>query len=365
MSRPFKIYFSLAVLLIFLTALMQGLGFCPQMERGLAYLLPEHLRPEPPRMILLSLESGPQGFSALDVAMALRGLGQFHPECILVNGKIEPEKGSVPLLPGIISSLINKTDITLILPESPSPEARFRRTPLVRFTFWANENTWPVLAGKCGTGTGAAYLPDNQETKENLSLLASSSDGSTIGSLWWWGLPLQVRKHPPLLLCDTILLLANHSLLRMTPSGEVPLSTEGGTFREIPLDDFLLQIEQKERGVISPAFDTLWKNATVVLGTHSDTATISDFASLLREVSAKRPSLRIQMLMALGWIMLFILIKNGRSGIQSLPRWLLPLLIVLIVIFTTLFLMHQGFMIPFLPGIITALLLLLYKSNKG
>ncbi len=359
MRRPFPIPILLAVLLIFLTALLQGLGFCQQLEKGFAHFIPVHLRPEPPRVILLSLENGVRGFSTLEVAMALRGLSQFHPECVLVNGEIEPEQGSVPLLPSILARLTNTAGITLILPQPPSPEAHFRAVPLVRYSLRSSKKTWPVLPGRCTPGTGAAYLPEKQEGDENLPLLAVTSDGTTIGSLWWWGLPPQARIHPPLLLCETILLLANHSLLRMTPSGEVAQSADGGTFREIPLDDFLLKIEQKERGVISPAFDTLWKNATVVLGTHTDTDTISDFASVLREVSSKRLSLPVQILMALGWMVLFLLIKNGRSGFDHFPRWLLPLIITLIVILTTLFLMHQGIIIPFLAGIVTALLLFL------
>ena len=285
MRHPFHFLSFLAIPLIFLAALLQGLGFSQQLEKGLLHLLPMHLRPEAPRIILLSLEKGAAGDSPLDVAMVLRGLTQFHPECVIVNGKIEPEQGTVPLLPSILARLTNHMGITLILPESPSPETLFRSVPLVRYSL--------------------------------------------------------SEKH-------TILLLANHAPLHLTSSGEVSQSGNGETFREIPLDDFLLKIEQKERGVISPTFDSLWKNATVVLGTHDDSVTISMLAALLQAIFFRRLPLWSQTMMILGWMFLFFLIKNRRGGIDQLPRWLLPLLIT-----------HQGIIIPFLPGIVTALLLLL------
>ena len=360
MRHPFHFLSFLAIPLIFLAALLQGLGFSQQLEKGLLHLLPMHLRPEAPRIILLSLEKGAAGDSPLDVAMVLRGLTQFHPECVIVNGKIEPEQGTVPLLPSILARLTNHMGITLILPESPSPETLFRSVPLVRYSLSEKQSDWPILSGRSGPGTGAAYLPKDQPIgNHNLPLLAKSSDGATIGSLWWWCLPWETRTHPPFLLCDTILLLANHAPLHLTSSGEVSQSGNGETFREIPLDDFLLKIEQKERGVISPTFDSLWKNATVVLGTHDDSVTISMLAALLQAIFFRRLPLWSQTMMIRGWMFLFFLIKNRRGGIDQLPRWLLPLLITLIVIFTTLFLMHQGIIIPFLPGIVTALLLLL------
>ena len=364
MRHPFHFLSFLAIPLIFLAALLQGLGFSQQLEKGLLHLLPMHLRPEAPRIILLSLEKGAAGDSPLDVAMVLRGLTQFHPECVIVNGKIEPEQGTVPLLPSIVARLTNHMGITLILPESPSPETLFRSVPLVRYSLWEKQSDWPILSGRSGPGTGAAYLPKDQPIGNNLPLLAKSSDGATIGSLWWWCLPWETRTHPPFLLCDTILLLGNHAPLHLNSSGEVSQSGTEGTFREIALDDFLLQIEQKERGIISPAFDTLWKNATVVLSTHDDPFTISKLAALLQEISFRRLPLWGQTMMMLAWMVLFLFIKNRRCGIDHLPRWLLPLLITLIVIFTTLLLMHQGIMIPFLPGIVTALLLFLCKSDK-
>ena len=366
MIRPLSILTFLALPLIVLTALLQGLGFFQQLEIKVTEFLPSHVLPKSPKVMELILEVGPEGFSTMDLAMSLRALSQCRPRCVIVNGMIEPEKGSVPLLPGIIARMSNNANITLVIPQSPAPEALFRAVPLIHYSYPLLDVNfrWPLLSGKSVPGSGVAYLPDTQDSKDKLPLLAKTSDGSTVGSLWWWGLPQAVKKSPPFLLGNSLLFLANHALLQLTPTGGVPLADKGGAFLQLPLDDFLLKMEQKERGSISPAFDAIWKDSTVVIGSIADTPKVSAFSTLLEESSFKRLPLWSQAVMALGWMVLFLLITSSPSGLRYLPRWLLPLIITVIVIFTTLLLMHQGIIIPSLPGIATALLLLFCNSDK-
>ena len=366
MVRPLNILTFMAIPLIVLTALFQGLGFFQQLEMEVMRCLPSHVRPSPPKVIQLILETSPEGFSSMDMAMSLRGLTQCHPRCVLVNGRIEPEKGSVPLLPGIIVRMSNNTNITLVIPQAPAPEVLFRAVPRSHYSYPLLDINfrWPLLLGKSVPGSGAAYLPDHQDPKDSLPLLSKTSDGSSVGSLWWWGLPQSVITPPPFLLGKSRLFFGNRALIHLTPTGGVPIAEQGGEVLEMQLDDFLLQIEQKERGSISPAFDAIWKDSTVIIGTNADTSKVSTYASLLREISFKRLPLWSQMLMTLGWIVLFLLIRNSHFGIDHLPCWLLSLLITLIVIFTTLFLMHTGIVIPFLQGIVTAFLICFCNSNK-
>ena len=364
MTRPLNIHTFLAVPLILLTALLQGIGFFQRVEMWVMGILPAHLRTQSQRVILISMEKENGEFSSLDVAIALRGLSHSHPDCVIVNGTIKPEQGSVALLPNILARLTDNTGITLIIPQSPSPEALFRNVPMIRYSPWKMECKWPIFPGQSGPGTGAAYLPKNDGAKENLPLLAKSSEGAIIGSLWWWGLPQSVKEHPPFLVGESLLLLGNHALTHLTARGDFSKTAYSGAYREIPLDDFLLQIEQKERGIISPAFDSLWKESTVILGSHDDAAKISTFANLLREVSSKRLPLWSQSLMAFGWMALFFLIRSQPSGGQYVQCRLLSLLITLAVMLTTLLLIHQGIVIPFLPGIVTALLLFWRRSDK-
>ena len=46
------------------------------------------------------------------------------------------------------------------------------------------------------------------------------------------------------------------------------------------IDDFLLQMEQKERGTLSPVFDALWNDSIIILGTMSDLENVAVFSSL-------------------------------------------------------------------------------------
>ncbi len=368
----------LGILLIFVVAVLQGLGFCQPLEKSLRQHLPPRFLPESPRVILLSLESGDQGYRAIDIAMVLRGLGLLHPRCVIVDGAIELEQGTVPFLPNILSRM-QGSGIFLILPQCSAPASQFEAISLIHYEFRAEMlssfsplSTWPKFEGKALPGTGNAFLPmphvsqvSRSETTlpSLLPLLAKTTEGSTIGSLWWSAIPSKIRA-TPLLLFGKILLLDNHTPLHLTPSGEGKLSD--GRVIDMPLDDFLLHIEQKEQGSISPSFDSLWKNATVVLGTPAALPQATALATLLEETTYAYLSLWAQTLIMLSCITIFFLAQKLR-GVPSIPRWLIFLTLVLITLLlssVTFLYLQQGIMIPFLPGIITALLVLIFRLSE-
>ena len=347
----------IAILLILVLAALQALGFFNElearMENTLRHHLPPHFLPEAPRVVLITLEHSPQGYHAMDVAMVLRGLLNLSPRCIVMCDLIEQEKGPVPFLPTILTKL-KAAGIPLIVPQLPSSFAHFQSISLIRFSLTSKHLIWPSLEGRATPGAGDAFLPQNNQLPASdlaLPLFATASDGVPIGSLWWWALPQEIHQHPPLLLFGKILLLGNHSALHLTPTGAVRSSP--AFLLEMPLDDFLLQIEQKEQGTISPTFDSIWNNTTVILGTHDDAPKAISLAALLQVTPWRHPSLGVQGVIALGWIAVLIIAQR-----LIISRWLLSTLILLLIIAITILLLHYGIIIPFLPGVITALLLL-------
>jgi hypothetical protein len=364
LNRFSSLWRVLGIVLILLFAVLQGLGFFQPLEKILRQYLPLRILPESPRVILVSLESGDQGYRAIDSAMALRALRLLTPRCVIIDGVIEPELGNIPLLPNIISRL-RSSGTSLILPQFSAPSSRFQAVSLIRYSLYPERlSGWPQFEGKSLPGTGDAFLlnplqaPPEEALLPPLPLLATTAEGSTIGSLWWWALPSEIRAIP-LLLFGKILFLGNHTPLYLPPSGEVQLSA--GAVIEMPLDNFLLHIEHKEQGTISPSFDSLWKNATVVLGTHAALAQAAVFASLLQETSYTHYSLRIQFLMTLAWMVIFLLAQKARA-LPNMPRWLFFLSIALltaILLGIALLLLHQGVLFPFFPALLAILLSLI------
>jgi hypothetical protein len=355
----------IGVTLIFIVTVLQALGFCNPLEQGLIHALRRifpALLPQAHRTVLLSFESSPGGFPSMDVAMALRGLGELHPRSLLIDGTLAPENGPVPFLPSLFTRL-KEADVTLLVPQ-PAPSAsastRFRAVPLARYSLGPPHPGWPILPGKAVPGIGNAFLPESRNAPNSLPLFSSTSDGSTIGSLWWWALPAAERQ-TPFLLFGKLLLLGNHAPLRLTPTGETlpSASSPPESFMEIPLDDFLLRMEQRDQGILSPSFDGLWNNATVVLGTHDNLPEAAAMAALLDETSWRHLALGTQILLACGWSVLFFLVPKFIFGHRNIPGWLLPLLIVIVLSATTLVMLHLGTIIPFLPGLLTTLLLVI------
>jgi hypothetical protein len=111
-----------------------------------------------------------------------------------------------------------------------------------------------------------------------------------IGSLWWMALtspssaPITspFPEGPIWLLAKSLLIFPNHAAILVNRDGALTVesSQPGIDIKVIPLADFLLKLEQKERGSLSPDFDALWENATVVIGVPEDLPRVSLLASI-------------------------------------------------------------------------------------
>jgi hypothetical protein len=348
----------LGILLILILAASESIGLFHRGEQYLARHLPSRFQPEAQQVILLTLEKGPQGFSPLDVAMALRGLGKFHPRCILLNGTIQAEQSAVPLLPGIVSKVQAIPGLKLIIPQVPSPEAEFQSLSLIRYSLSSTPIAWPRLEGNAIPGKGAAYLPP-ASLDAALPLLATVVHGVPVASLWWWALPDSLHASPPLLLFGTHLFLNQRTQLQLTSAGALPPAILG-EFIQMPLEDFLLQIEKKEQGSISPTFDSLWDKSTILIGTGADVASATALASLLQEVSWHHLPMWGECTLTLFCLVLFLV-----SRWQTLfPNYIGSLFLGIALAITALLLLPHGLLFPMLPVVATALLLLLPQSNK-
>ena len=358
--RRLQLQLVLGSFFIMLGAVGQAVGFFQQWEQAFAHHLPARFLPAPPRVVMITLENSSRGFQAMDVAMALRGLGKFHPRCIVINGVIEGEQSSVPFLPDIISQLRKMPGLELIIPEIPSSSAQFKSLPLVRYSPDSRVPDWPKVEGLATPGSGAAYLPGSGGNELELPLFATTDQGVPIGSLWWWSLPASACKSPPLLLFGSILFLENHTPLHLATSGIVEtLPSIQKSIKVITLDDFLFQMEQKDQGTFSPAFDNLWTDSTVILAPPSDISKVSALAAVMELLAISRLSSGIQLFMALGWIAFFLVVKKSRAPCRNFLHWFFSPLILLMVVAATVLFFSHGIILPFLPGIFTGLLLLL------
>jgi hypothetical protein len=354
--RRLKLQLVLGSFVIILVAVGQAVGFFQQWEQTFVHYLPARFLPEAPRVVMITLEKSSHGFQAMDVAMTLRGLGKFHPRCIVINGVIEAERSSVSFLPDIISQLRKMPGLELIIPEIPSSLAQLKSVALIRYSPDSRVPDWPKVEGLATPGSGAGYLPESGGSELELPLFATTDQGVPIGSLWWWSLPASVRKSPPLLLFGHELLLSTHARIGLTASGSTTPSLPG-VFLEMPLDDFLLKLERKEQGSISPTFDTLWDSNTIVIGSHDDATKVASLASLLWTSSLRYLPLPAQLVLGLGWIMMFIVARRA----SWVPRMIFSLCVLLAIIGSTLVLSRHGIILPFIPGVVAVLALLLDK----
>jgi len=351
------------IFLILLSCGLQLSGLCWPLEHRLLNLLPEKIGQTAfpsPSVILLTLDSGSDGFAPMDVALALRGLTLLHPNRVILDGTIASDQEATPLLSGVLDRLKKDSGISLILPHPAGTKAVFQSVPLTRYPPSLIPFPWKNLEGKASAASSEkAFLSPQGESNQELPLFAVTDEGAVIGSLWWWSLPSEMTASPPYILFNKILLCPTHTLFWITPKGNYhPLA--GASVKTLALDDFLLHIEQKEQGNISPGFDALWKNATVIIGTAQENEKASALSDLLKTTSIHRFSLKNQILMILGWIALFLLVQELRyREIPYFTRWILPPLIFLGLTGGTIFLLSQGILLPWLPGIITALLMLI------
>ena len=350
------------LLLLIVLAILQAAGCFWSVERSLIHLLPKNWRPESSRTILLQTERGETGFKALDVAMALRGLAQLHPAQIVIDGLISPDQEAMPLLPDLLAR-IKEEKILVIQPESPSPEAEYRPIPLCSYNppaCMGLPSSLQTLPGSLSNKEMGTFLPAPGTAPDiSLQLLAETRYGEVISSLWWPALTsvittTQASMSPIWLLAGRLLILPNHSTLFLDGKGNAqPLQREQACMES--LDDFLLQMEQKERGTLSPGFDALWSNSTVILGTADDMDRIALLSSLRDRIFWMRLPLLLQGAILFVWIALIL----GARKLKPLLRGCLAGMLMIGTAGASLLAIRHGLILPFLPPLITTLLLLI------
>lgn len=126
------------------------------------------------------------------------------------------------------------------------------------------------------------------------------------------------------------------------------------------LDDFLLQMEQKERGVLSPGFDALWEHAMVVLGTDADLEKIAMLSALSERIFWNHSPFPFQVSAALLCVILVLFLDQQ----SRLVRLGVALLLLVTTKAGTIIAVRHGIIIPFLPPLLTALLLILPGSRS-
>lgn len=341
-----------------------------------------------PKIALLEMSPGEEAFPAMDVAMALRGLGKLHPSRIMIAGKVTSDKESEQLLLGVLSTL-RAEGINVIKSQAPTAAARYHSIPLCRYdppNFFHLGTHWVTLPGSISNKEQGCFLPfdlhssgTSQFTSESLQLFAKTAQGEVVGSTWWHVIEEEVagketgvgiespstKKQEVLwLLSGRLLLIPNRSPLVLTADGSLRTKTSS-PINSSSLEDFLLHAEQKERGEPTSSYDTAWNDALVILGKKSDQLSLSILQKLASKLAWKHLPWSTQLLLCTACIGLLV---TGQycKGITSLIIALFLMLGTLAAIASSL---SHGILFPWLTPAVTTLFLiisgLLRKRDSG
>jgi hypothetical protein len=238
-------------------------------------------------IVFLSLPDGTgEGNDSMDVALVLRGLYMLHPSLILLATEKPASGESAQLLQGVKDQLREK-GIPLTEAVPPTPESLWRPIPLCRYFapgFAERKESLPLVAGSAPAEGSFRVLEPSSQDPGILPLLSTTASGEIAGSLWWNGLMQGQPNAPVWLLADHLLLFPNHAALPLITGG-LSVPHDLAVPRSITSDDFLLRMEERERGSLSPDFDSLWDHAIVVVGPSSLLPMTSALVSL-RQMTA-------------------------------------------------------------------------------
>jgi hypothetical protein len=350
----------LAIALLFALSFLQGIGAFWGLERSLIHRLPKQWHPEQRKIILLQFEKNDSGLKPMDVALALRGLEKLHPARLVISGGIAGDQEAMPMLFNLIAKA-EKAKIRIISPEVPSSEAIYRPVPLGRYDppVWLGlRQKWQTLPGSLFNKGEGCFLPSQASVPDgSLQLFAETKYGEVIPSLWWMALddPLRIPPANSLwLLGGRILLLPNRSILFLNErGGALPAPKEGG--RIVAFDDFLLQMEQKERGTLSPVFDALWNDSIVILGTMSDLENVAVFSSLEEKTFWDHFPVVWQLAIVMLFTTLFLTLLRR----ASVFRIVTGLVILLLALGGLIVSIRHGIIPPYISPLYVSLLLLI------
>jgi hypothetical protein len=294
--------------------------------------------------------------------MALRGLGKLHPARVIINGKVSTKSDSLALLDAVRQRLRND-GIGLIEGVPEGSESVWRPVPLALYNpprSWGMGSPLPTISGRTAPEAKTSFLPPTQEgIPASFPLFATTDSGEIAGSIWWEAIKPRKETGPTWLLGGKLLLFPNHSPLRISEGGITTYSKTSATL--VPMDLFLLRIEEKERGTFSPDFEALWDQATVVLGSTNDVQVTGSLQIILRSISLGRLSLASQVLLT---VLLLALLRYARR----LPRGR-RLILGIALLMTTLgsgAVSHHHFLqLPLLSPLIASFTLILSSLLLG
>jgi hypothetical protein len=301
-------------------------------------------------------ESG--GFVPLDVAMALRGLGKLNPSRVVILGKVNKDPDSLTLLEGIHGHL-RVNGIRIIEESLPSGESLWRPVPLCRYTPPA-----PHILESPLLGIDGKVVPEGMQSfpqgygELTFPLFRITEAGDVAGSVWWEMLLPSKITGPFWLLGGRLLVFPNHAPLLLS-DGALRIIPPESPVAVMPLDLFLLRIEEKERGMIRPDFETLWEGASVVLGESGTEFSISRISSMRENMAIGRLPLIAQAMIAA--ILIIALLCSGRSSRAT--RLYSALALLVISIGAEIVCLHHGLLLPILPATLTVMCLCAMKSR--
>lgn len=345
----------LGALMIVIAAFIQAVGLDRFSLSVAGSLLPKGLLPPAPKVILLALDRDAKGFDPLELAMALRGLAKLNPSQVIINGKIHLKSDSLTMLEGVRERLI-QTGTRLVEGSSATSESLWKPVSLSTYTPPNSlhlGSPLPLIAGKPAPEGKISFLPPTEDkAPPAIPLLATTESGGIAGSIWWEAIKHQRTTGPTWLLAGKLLLFPDHSPLLISSGGTRTHAVSTTTM--VPMDLFLLRIEEKERGTISPDFESLWDHATVVIGSPDDIPITGSLQSILRNIAFHRLPILFQALLAL--VLTAILFAARR--LPRVRRLWIGAGIAVITITGGVFALTHALLLPFLTPLIASFILL-------
>jgi len=353
--------------IILLATFVQLLGLTWLFEEHLFLSLPPSILPNyPPTPAIRPLELPATNgtLASLDVAMALRGLGKLHPARILIAGKVTSDKESEQLLLGVLNT-IRAEGIDIIQVQESSPAAEYHSVALCRYDlpYWISAPLrLESVPGKISNKGQYCFLPASADPSGALQLFAETNHGEIVGSIWWeifreisrlGSMKPSPDISPVWLLGGRLLVFPERSPVFLTDRGSLPLKESRSDKVKSPtprLENFLLGIEQKERGEKSAPFDMQWNDGLVVLCQESDLSSLETLQQLESQRAWRHLSWITQIVIGVGCIILLLIGVRSRRT----PSLILAVLVTVTTLAATMLALRHGILIPWLaPAFVT------------
>ena len=207
-----------------------------------------------------------------------------------------------------------------------------------------------------------------------MQLFAKTSQNEVVGTTWWEilreiarpsSVQLSPNNSPFWLLGGRLLAFPDRSPVFLTDRGSLPqkeLKDSGSNKLNHPppdsiprLEEFLLGIEQKERGDNSASFDMQWNDALVVLCKESDRSSLVTLQQLESQFAWRHLSWVAQILLGMGcMILLLIGLRADRKTMLMLAA-----LITVATLASAMLTLRHGILIPWMAPALVSLGLLI------